>query len=1013
MVRALVQGALLAVLLVACRCPGLPAGEGGQLFQAIDRALEQKSAHVLDESLVGLASLPPRDALGRTPLTYLVAACGDEPDAATRQLVVALALRLITAGADVNAANADGDPPLHLAACGGQLALVEALLAGHAALEAIDGRGRTALMAALAVRWPNPEVVAALLAHQAGTRAPEVAHGNAAPLSTAISCRLTALDDLRQGAEAVFGGPPPAARAEAALRIIAMLLASHERADVAVAGPSGFAWPALHTAVRAGDLACARLLLDHGAEPVGTVDAGLGLMRLAIDSGKPDTVRFLAALGIGLDELDAQGNPVAFSAGDADMLEALLGAGTSPDARRTDRYTLLHLAAEADQAAMIKILIDRGAHADLTVEPSRQRSAKELRDSGGWIVGRTPLWIALAAHRPRALIALISRASPIKVRLADGTTTLHLAARWSGALLGDDANGVPLGVPLDAPALIRLLVAEGAEVNARTTAADSAGGAGGRSPLHDACLAGAIDAAEALLDLGADGRLQDSHGCEPWRLALLDPVKRAAWIALFAKHGIAVDEREVRRLELLQAVDQDDRARVAALLNGDPALPALLAPCRSTRGNGLPVLQLAIFRHDPELVRTLLMHGADPRACDPRGRASIHLAIESNQAELLPLLLEHGAAIDALSEGDRGSAVTPLAIALGRDPGGQVLREAVQNLSLARALLDAGADANAGIGPDHSALEIAVAAGNLGAVQLLLEHGARLDFIDSSGRSLLHLLAWGSPKGLEIAELLLVHGLDVNHQDSARRETPLHRLARSGRTPSIRLLAAHGATIDARDVRQRTPLLMAAEAGNVVALEALIDAGATIDAVDLDGVTPLSAAVEAAQVDAVAHLLAHHAASVQTELAAVRGWTHLRLGQHYKLQALLAAEPMVATARLIQGQTLLMRAADRGDALSVRLLLESGADPHAIDALGRNAVMHAVLSSGPDRAALISNLLKAGAAADLADASGHRAADLLPAKASGDARQDRINRTVLSLLNAQGGGAGGNHAVSP
>jgi ankyrin repeat protein len=99
--------------------------------------------------------------------------------------------------------------------------------------------------------------------------------------------------------------------------------------------------------------------------------------------------------------------------------------------------------------------------------------------------------------------------------------------------------------------------------------------------------------------------------------------------------------------------------------------------------------------------------------------------------------------------------------------------------------------------------------------------------------------------------------------------------------------------------------------------------------------------------------------------------------------------------------------------LSVRLLLESGADPHAIDSLGRNAVMHAVLSSGPDRAALISNLLKAGAAADLADASGHRAADLLPAKASGDARQDRINRTVLSLLNAQGGGAGGNHAVSP
>jgi ankyrin repeat protein len=997
MVRALVHEALLAGLLAACCLPRLMAGDDGQLFQLIDRALEQKSARVLDASLAGAPGLPPRDALGRTPLTYLIAAGGDEPDAARAALVVELALRLITAGADVDAADADGDPPLHLAACAGELALLEALLASHAALEAVDHGGRTALMAALAVRWPRPEVVAALLAHHALTQAPATAHGSACPLSAAISCRLTALDDLRQGAAAVFGGPPPDERAAAALRIIALLLDAHARTDVAVPGPSGFAWPALHTAVRAGDLACARLLLDHGAEPVGTVDGGLGLMRLALDSGKPEAVRFLADLGIGLDELDAQGNPVAFSAGDAEVLGALLTAGTSPDLRRLDRYTLLHLAAEADQAPMIRALIDHGAHADATIEALRQRTAREVRDGGGWIEGRTALWLALAGHHPHALIALISRGSPVCVRLADGTTTLHLAARWSGALLGDDAPAPP-GAPRDAPALIRLLVAEGAQVDARTAAA-----AGGRSPLHEACLNGAVDAAETLLDLGADGRLQDSHGCEPWRLALPDPARRGAWLALFAKHGIAIDEREIRRLELLAAVDQDDRARVAFLLERDPGLPALVAPCRSVRGDGTPVLQLAIARHDPALVGTLLQHGADPRASDLRGRAAIHLAIESNQPELLPLLLAHGALIDALSEGERGAAVTPLGIALGRDPGGQVLREAVQDLSLARAVLAAGADANAGIGPDHGPLEVAAAAGNLAAVQLLLEHGARPDFTDSAGRSLLHLLAWGAPKGLEIAELLLSHGLDVNHPDSARHETPLHRLARAGRTAAIRLLAAHGATIDARDIRQRTPLLAAAEAGNVVAIEALIEAGAAIDATDLDGITPLSAAIEGAQVDAVAHLLAHHAASVQTELAAVRGWTHLRLGQHYKLQALLAAEPMVASARLIHGQSLLMRAADRGDALSVRLLLESGADPRAIDDQGRNAVMHAVLSSGQDRASLIASLLKAGAVADLADASGRKAADLLPAKASGDARQDRINRAVLVLLNAQGG----------
>ncbi len=1004
MVRALVQATLLAGVLSASSHPGLLAGEGGQLFQAIDHALAQQDTTVLERALAISDALPPRDALGRTPLTYLIATVGDDPDAAVCQLELTLVQRLLAAGADGAAAGADGDPPLHLAAACGQPALVTALLAAGASPEALDGKTRTALMAGLAARWPSPEVVAALLAHHATALAPG-GHG-AHPLASAISCRLTALDDLRQGASAVFGGPPPAQRAASALRIVELLLKAQAPTAVTVPGPSGFAWPALHAVVRAGDLECARLLLDHGAETTGTVDGGFGLMRCAVDSGRPAAVQLIAGLGIGLDEVDEKGSPVAFAAGDAEVLIALLASGTSPDARRADRATLLHYAAEADQATLITALIDHGAHAELTLEALRPRTAKELRDDGGWIIGRTPLWLALAGHRPHALLTLLARGSPTRVRLADGTTALHLAARWSGPLLGAAGEAVPAGQPGDAAALIRLLVAEGAPVDARTAAAAASVSAavGGRSPLHEACLAGGLDAAATLLELGADGRLKDGQGCEPWRLALAEPGSRAAWIALFAQHGIVVDAREVHRLELLQAVAQGNRVRVGELVAADPALPTLTATGPAARG-GLPVLQLALACHDQELVATLLAHGADPCACDARGRASIHLAVESNQPELLTLLIAHGAGIDTLSAGERSAAVTPLALALGRDPGGQVLREAVQSLSLARAVLAAGADVNAGCGSDHCPLEIAAAAGNLAAVQLLLEHGARTDFTDSGGRTLLHLLAWGAANGPDIAELLIARGLDVNQADRQRHEVPLHRLARAGRTTALTLLIAHGAAVDARDVRERTPLIFAAEAGNLAAIEALLAAGAAIDASDLDGVTTLSAAVEAAQVEAVAHLLAHHASSVQTDLAAVRGWTHLRLGQHYKLQALLAAEPAVAAARLIHGQTLLMRAADRGDAQSARLLLEAGADPRAVDERGRSALMHAVQSSGPDRATLVASLLKAGASAGFADPHGQRAADLVPAKAGGDARQERINHVVLSLLSADAGGA--------
>jgi ankyrin repeat protein len=522
--------------------------------------------------------------------------------------------------------------------------------------------------------------------------------------------------------------------------------------------------------------------------------------------------------------------------------------GLSPDVRRTDRFTLLHAAAEADQGDAIRVLLAHGAAIDLTVEPPVVRRAAREPVSERWIIGRTPLWIALAGHHAHALTALLAQGATATVRLSDGTTTLHLAARWTGPLTPDDAADAPGSRPRDVSGLIRLLVAEGADPNALTLTSAEPGAPVHRTPLHEACAVHAFEAAETLLSLGADGHCADSLGCEPWRLALTDAARRGSWVDLFARHGIAIATTDLHRLALQDAVEQGDHEQVERLVADEPSLAAL-APPAGSRADQAPLLQVAIGRHDPALVAILLEHGADALARDGRGRPSLHRAIETNQPELLTLLLAHGAQLDDLSRCDAASAVTPLAIALGRNPGGQPLRDPVQPLALVRALLDAGADANAPIGPDHSALEIACASGQIAAAKLLIAHGAHCAFCDSAGRTLLHLLAWGSPAGMELAELLLAAGLDVNQAETVRRETPLHRLARSARTPAIRLLVAHGAHVDARDVRQRTPLAFAAESGNVSGLEALLEAGAAVDAVDADGQTPLTIAIEAAQVD--------------------------------------------------------------------------------------------------------------------------------------------------------------------
>lgn len=79
----------------------------------------------------------------------------------------AVARALLQAGADVNAADKDGDTPLHKATRLGDVELIELLLAAGANVNARTKTGRTALTAASI--WNYPECIVALLAAGADT----------------------------------------------------------------------------------------------------------------------------------------------------------------------------------------------------------------------------------------------------------------------------------------------------------------------------------------------------------------------------------------------------------------------------------------------------------------------------------------------------------------------------------------------------------------------------------------------------------------------------------------------------------------------------------------------------------------------------------------------------------------------------------------------------------------------------------------------------------------------------
>ncbi len=85
---------------------------------------------------------------------------------------------LIRSGADVNAANRYGVPPLSLAATNGNAAVLELLLKAGANPDATQSEGETALMTA--ARTGMPAAVKTLLAHGADVNAKESWRGQSA-----------------------------------------------------------------------------------------------------------------------------------------------------------------------------------------------------------------------------------------------------------------------------------------------------------------------------------------------------------------------------------------------------------------------------------------------------------------------------------------------------------------------------------------------------------------------------------------------------------------------------------------------------------------------------------------------------------------------------------------------------------------------------------------------------------------------------------------------------------------
>lgn len=429
--------------------------------------------------------------------------------------------RLLAAGADARAANDYGATPVWLAATNGNAAIVAALLDAGADPNAALESGETVLMAA--ARTGTPAAIAALLDAGADIAAAQTSRGQTALMWAVAENRLEAarlllergadvharsrtvveMDD-RSGREHAPPEPEPAAARDAGEAAAgASAIKDNSRRVLVARGAGGFT--PLMFAARRGDLAMARLLLDHGAAIDDVAADGSTPLLVATVRGHVPLALLLLERGAAPDgALDAAGyTPLHWAVNRSEALTS----HDYPDAPG-EWAALAGIPDRRGQLALIEALLDHGAdvNAQLTrVMPRYGFSLYFLILPGSTMVGSTPFLLAATAGDAETMQMLVDRGADPMLPAAGGMTPLMMAA-GAGWVINESL--VPEAARL---AAVKLAHALGNDVNATDRR--------GFNAVHCAAYAGLVTVIEYLAAAGADLNHVARNGQSPLGVA--------------------------------------------------------------------------------------------------------------------------------------------------------------------------------------------------------------------------------------------------------------------------------------------------------------------------------------------------------------------------------------------------------------------------------------------------------------------------------------------------------------
>ena len=409
-----------------------------------------------------------------------------------------------------------------------------------------------------------------------------------------------------------------------------------------VDAPAGDGSTALQWAVHESRLEIVELLLDAGAEVTATNRYGVGAASLAAENGNAAILERLLAAGADANATMSGGETLLMTAartGDADTVRVLLARGADANTRESLRgQTALMWAAANNNTAAIHALAEQGADVHARTDNPSRSPGRTF--SSAPATGFTPLLFAVRGGHVDAAGVLLEAGADVNDTVSDGQSALVVAAanaNWELAAFlldrGADPNhaaagwnalhqtvrtrrmNTGFGTPgpfaagtLDSIDLIRKLLADGVDVNARMTRNGIRDGQRNRFNRLGATafmLAAKITDVEVmrvLLEAGADPLMPTADGTTPLMVA--------AGLAIWnpGEDGGSLDGQED---EVLEAV------RICVELGND---------VNAANYRGETALHGASFRGANNVVDYLVAQGADLDALTDDGWSPLAIA---------------------------------------------------------------------------------------------------------------------------------------------------------------------------------------------------------------------------------------------------------------------------------------------------------------------------------------------------------------------------------------------------